>query len=110
MLVLETRRAVCGALVDGTVLRSASGRTEREDRLYRLIVSASTSTTTRLAQHQFPGMDADMVNWAGTVGADYGVIAVSKDSPYQSLEELLDTMEQKPSSVSFAGGSASGGR
>lgn len=74
-----------------------------------VIVSASTSTTTRLAQHQFPGLNADMVNWAGTVGADYGVIAVSKDSPYQSLEELLDAMEESPNSVSFAGGSASGG-
>lgn len=74
-----------------------------------VIVSASTSTTTRLAQHQFPGLNADMVNWAGTVGADYGVIAVSKDSPYQNLQDLLDALEEKPSSVSFAGGSASGG-
>ncbi|KFF47441.1 C4-dicarboxylate ABC transporter substrate-binding protein [Gammaproteobacteria bacterium MFB021] len=74
-----------------------------------VIVSASTSTTTRLAQHQFPGLNADMVNWAGTVGADYGVIAVSKDSPYQNLESLLDAMEKNPASVSFAGGSASGG-
>ncbi|WP_110667278.1 Bug family tripartite tricarboxylate transporter substrate binding protein [Salinicola halophilus] len=74
-----------------------------------VIVSASTATTTRLAQRQFPGMNADMVNWVGTVGADYGVIAVRKDSPYQSLDELLDAMEERPGSVSFAGGSASGG-
>lgn len=74
-----------------------------------VIVSASTATTTRLAQHQFPGMNADMVNWVGTVGADYGVIAVSKDSPYQTLADLLNAMEKNPSSVSFAGGSASGG-
>lgn len=74
-----------------------------------VIVSASTATTTRLAQHQFPGMNADMVNWVGTVGADYGVIAVRKDSPFQTLDDLLNAMEEKPGSVSFAGGSASGG-
>ena len=30
----------------------------------KLIVAASTATTTRLAQKQFPGLDADMARWA----------------------------------------------
>src|SRR5690554_6833677 len=51
----------------------------------QLLVAASTATTTRLAQGQFPGMNADMVNWIGALGADYGVIAVSADSEYQDL-------------------------
>ncbi|OHY97838.1 tripartite tricarboxylate transporter substrate-binding protein, partial [Salinicola sp. MIT1003] len=75
----------------------------------QLLVAASTATTTRLAQGQFPGMNVDMVNWIGAVGADYGVIAVSKDSPYHDLNELMDAMKEDPRSVKFAGGSANGG-
>ncbi|CAO1663109.1 MULTISPECIES: Bug family tripartite tricarboxylate transporter substrate binding protein [Salinicola] len=75
----------------------------------QLLVAASTATTTRLAQGQFPGMDADMVNWIGAVGADYGVIAVSKDSPYQDLNSLMSALKEDPRSVKFAGGSANGG-
>lgn len=75
----------------------------------QLLVAASTATTTRLAQGQFPGMDADMVNWIGAVGADYGVIAVSKDSPYQDLDSLMRALKEDPRSVKFAGGSANGG-
>ncbi|SOC55875.1 putative tricarboxylic transport membrane protein [Chromohalobacter canadensis] len=75
----------------------------------QLLVAASTATTTRLAQGQFQGLDADMVNWVGALGADYGVIAVSKDSPYQNLNELMDALQEDPRSVKFAGGSAKGG-
>ncbi|MFP8967805.1 Bug family tripartite tricarboxylate transporter substrate binding protein [Pokkaliibacter sp. CJK22405] len=74
-----------------------------------VVVAASTATTTRLAQGQFPGMNADQVQWVGTLGADYGVIAVSKNSPYHSLKELLDALKEDPSAVKFAGGSANGG-
>lgn len=74
-----------------------------------LIVAASTATTTRLAQGQFAGMDHDMVQWVGALGADYGVIAVAKDSPYQNLNELMAALQQDPSAVKFAGGSAAGG-
>ncbi|WP_456267893.1 tripartite tricarboxylate transporter substrate-binding protein [Kushneria sp. AK178] len=74
-----------------------------------LIVAASTATTSRLAQGQFQGMDADMVNWIGALGADYGVIAVSADSEYQNLNELMDALKENPRSVKFAGGSAKGG-
>ncbi|WP_110650364.1 Bug family tripartite tricarboxylate transporter substrate binding protein [Salinicola peritrichatus] len=75
----------------------------------QLLVAASTATTTRLAQDQFPGMDADMVNWIGAVGADYGIIGVAKDSPYHNLNELMDAMKDDPRAVKFAGGSANGG-
>lgn len=74
-----------------------------------LIVAASTATTTRLAQGQFPGMNADQVKWVGTLGADYGIIAVGKDSKYTSLTQILDALKKDPSAVKFAGGSASGG-
>lgn len=74
-----------------------------------LIVAASTATTTRLAQGQFPGMNSDQVKWVGTLGADYGIIAVANDSKYQNLTQMMDELRKDPNSVKFAGGSASGG-
>ncbi len=74
-----------------------------------LIVAASSATATRLAQGAYPGNDMSQVRWIGAVGADYGVIAVAKDSPVQTLPELLDMIKKDPSSVSVAGGSAVGG-
>ncbi|MFC5583557.1 Bug family tripartite tricarboxylate transporter substrate binding protein [Nitratireductor kimnyeongensis] len=74
-----------------------------------LIVAASSATATRLAQGAFPGNTMDQVRWIGSVGADYGVIAVAKDSPVNTLPELMEQIKADPSSVSVAGGSAVGG-
>ncbi len=74
-----------------------------------LIVAASSATATRLAQGAYPGNDMSQVRWLGSVGADYGIIAVGKDSPIQTLPELLDQIKADPRSVAIAGGSAVGG-
>ena len=74
-----------------------------------LIVAASSATATRLAQGAYPGNTMDQMRWIGAIGADYGIIAVAKDSPIQSLTELLDAMKADPTAISFAGGSAVGG-
>jgi putative tricarboxylic transport membrane protein len=74
-----------------------------------LLVAASTATTTRLAQDQFVGMTADQVRFVGALGADYGVLVVKADAPYQGLGDLVDAVKADPASVSFAGGSAAGG-
>lgn len=74
-----------------------------------LIVAASSATSTRLAQGAFPGASKDQVRWVGSIGADYGVIAVAKDSDINTLPELFEKVKNDPKSVSFAGGSAVGG-
>jgi putative tricarboxylic transport membrane protein len=74
-----------------------------------LIVAASSATTTRLAQNAFGGATADQVRFVGSIGADPGVIVVAKDSPYQSLNDLVEAIKADPGSVAFAGGSAAGG-
>src|SRR5210317_204104 len=74
-----------------------------------LIVAASQATTTRLAQNAYAGMTADQVRFVGAIGADPGVIVVGKDSPFQSLNDLVDAIKADPGSVAFAGGSAVGG-
>jgi len=74
-----------------------------------LIVAASTATATRLAQGAYPGNTKDQVRWVASVGADYGIIAVAKDSPYNSLTELMEQVKADPRSIAFSGGSAVGG-
>lgn len=74
-----------------------------------LIVAASQATATRLAQNAYAGMTADQVRFVGAIGADPGVIVVAADSPYQSLNDLVDAIKADPGSVAFAGGSAAGG-
>ncbi|WP_251976839.1 Bug family tripartite tricarboxylate transporter substrate binding protein [Salinicola avicenniae] len=74
-----------------------------------LIVAASTATTTQLALGNYPGGDPDNIRWAATLGADYGVIAVPANSPYDSLSALLASLETDPASVTFAGGDVAGG-
>lgn len=74
-----------------------------------VIVAASSATSTRLAQGAFPGNTMDQVRWIASVGADYGVIAVAKNSPIKTLPELMEKVKADPTSVSFAGGSAVGG-
>lgn len=74
-----------------------------------LIVAASSATATRLAQGAYPGNTMEQVRWVGSVGADYGIIAVAKSSPINTLPELMDMIKADPKSVSIAGGSAVGG-
>jgi putative tricarboxylic transport membrane protein len=74
-----------------------------------LIVAASSATTTRLAQKAFGDATADQVRWVGAIGGDPGVIVVAKDSPFQSLKDLVEAIKADPGSVAFAGGSAAGG-
>lgn len=74
-----------------------------------LFVAASTATIVRLAQNQFAGMTADKVKWIGAVGLDYGIIAVNKDSRYDSLSALFAALKNDSSAVTFAGASSYGG-
>lgn len=70
-----------------------------------LIVAASSSNATRLAQQQYPGLDVDDVAWLGTLGADYAALAVSTDSPWQELADITDALQEDIKAVSFSGGS-----
>jgi putative tricarboxylic transport membrane protein len=74
-----------------------------------LIVAASSATATRLAQNAYPGNTMDQVRWIGSIGADYGVIAVAKDSEISTLPELMDQIKADPTSIAIGGGSAVGG-
>ena len=62
-----------------------------------LIVAASTATATRLAQNAYSGMTADQVRFLGAIGADPGVIVVAANSPFKTLNDLLDAVIADPS-------------
>ena len=74
-----------------------------------LIVAASTATTSRIAGGEFAGYTADDVRWVATVGADYGVLAVSPDSAFVTLADVVNAWNVDPRLVSSVGGSAVGG-
>lgn len=73
-----------------------------------LLVATSTATASQLALGKYPG-DEDDVTWISSLGSDYGVIAVSSDSEYDSLPQLMEAMVENPKSVTFTGGSGVGG-
>jgi putative tricarboxylic transport membrane protein len=75
-----------------------------------VILSASPSTTLRLAERQFGELDVDDVRWVGAVAADFGVICVAADSPFRSLADLIQAWKDDPGKVVVAGGSAVGGQ
>ncbi len=73
-----------------------------------LLVATSTVGVTQIAQGKYPS-DIDTMRWLGMLGADVGVIAVAKDSPLQSLDDVLAAMKQDPASVVTAGSTGAGG-
>ncbi|MGI9504654.1 MAG: Bug family tripartite tricarboxylate transporter substrate binding protein, partial [Geminicoccaceae bacterium] len=73
-----------------------------------LIVAASMSTSARIAQGVYEGATKEDVHWLATFGAEYGAIAVKTDSPFQSLNDMMDAILEDPRSVGIAGGSSVG--
>ncbi|MEJ2016674.1 MAG: tripartite tricarboxylate transporter substrate-binding protein, partial [Limibacillus sp.] len=51
----------------------------------------------------------DQVRWLGSIGADYGVIAVAANSEIDTLPQLMDRIKADPTSIAIGGGSAVGG-
>ena len=83
--------------------------TQRSDH-GNVFFSASPATTLRLAQGQFGHLTVDDVRWIGAVATEYGIIAVSQDAPWETLNDLMDDWERDPTSLIVAGGSAAAGQ
>ncbi len=74
----------------------------------KLVVAASSGSALNLASGKFGSYDVNAVRWLGALGADYGVIAVRRDAPWNTLGELLDDLKQRPESIIFGGGGSIG--
>ncbi|TRW99497.1 tripartite tricarboxylate transporter substrate binding protein [Paracoccus sp. M683] len=73
-----------------------------------LLVATSTVGITQIAQGKYPA-DIDTMRWLAMLGADVGVIAVAKDSPLQSVDDLVAALKADPTSVVTSGSSGAGG-
>ncbi len=84
----------------------AANRSDNSD----LVIVASPATAIRFAQNQYTGLEADQFRWIGAIGADFGVVAVTQDSEFNTLDELVAAVQADPTSVVFGGGSPVGGQ
>jgi putative tricarboxylic transport membrane protein len=72
-----------------------------------LVVAVSSGSALLLAQKKFGEHDETAVRWIGALGAEYGSIAVSPDSPYKTLKDLMDAIKADPT-MAVGGGGAVG--
>lgn len=74
------------------------------------IIAFSTGSLLNLSQGKFGQYTEKDVKWLAAVGTDYGAVAVSADSPYQNLEDLMTALRNDPKAVSFGAGGSVGGQ
>jgi putative tricarboxylic transport membrane protein len=72
------------------------------------VVAFSGGSLLNLSQGKFGRYGVDDVRWLASVGTDYGMIAVRKDSPWKSLKDLLVAMEKDPNNVVIGAGASIG--
>jgi putative tricarboxylic transport membrane protein len=74
-----------------------------------VIVAFSGGSLLNIAQGKF-GQDLDENNarWLASAGADFGVITVKADSPYDSLQALGEALAAEPQSLVFGAGGTVG--
>lgn len=53
----------------------------------------SSGSLLNIAQGRFGPHPVQAVRWIATLGTDYGVVAVHRDSPHQSLPQLVELRE-----------------
>jgi putative tricarboxylic transport membrane protein len=73
-----------------------------------MVVAASTGSLLNLALRKYGKYTEADVRWLGAVGADYGVVAVRDDAPWQNLGELVAAIKTKPDGLVFGGSGSIG--
>ncbi len=73
-----------------------------------VIVAVSTGSWVNIAQGRFGRWGENDVRWIGAIGADFGVIAVRRDSRFQTLADLKAALTADPGSVPMGAGGAVG--
>ncbi|SEL46547.1 putative tricarboxylic transport membrane protein [Variovorax sp. YR750] len=72
------------------------------------LVAFSSGSLLNLAQGRFGPHSPSAVRWIATLGTDYGVIAVHRDSPFKRLQDLVAALRQDPSRIAFGAGGTVG--
>ncbi|MFK7992686.1 MAG: Bug family tripartite tricarboxylate transporter substrate binding protein [Granulosicoccus sp.] len=81
---------------------------ENADSNHDTLMVNSTPIVIRSLTGVFPQSFRDLTLVAGTIG-DYAAIVVSKDSPINSMDDLLAAYDADPASTAIGGGSVPGG-
>lgn len=81
---------------------------ENADSLENTLMVNSTPIIIRSLTGVFPQNFRDLTLVAGTIG-DYAAIVVPKDSPLNSMEDLLAAFDADPNNTAIGGGSVPGG-
>jgi putative tricarboxylic transport membrane protein len=74
----------------------------------RLFVAFSSGSLVNLSQGKFGPHGADDVRWLATLGIEYGVVAVRKQSPIEDLSALRKRLRENPSGPVFGAGGGVG--
>lgn len=72
------------------------------------IVAFSAGSLLNLAQGKFGDHSAEDVRWVASVGADYGAVVVSADSPWTTLKDMMEAIKADPASVVLGAGGTIG--
>jgi putative tricarboxylic transport membrane protein len=73
-----------------------------------LVIAASSGSALLIAQGKFGKHDENAVRWVGSLGTDYGIVAVAADSPIKSLKDLIEAFGKDPAAFPVGGGGAVG--
>lgn len=72
------------------------------------LVAFSSGSLLNLANGRFGQRSLRDVRWLAAVGADYGIVLVSSQSPWKTLPDLLAALKADPNRVTFAAGGTIG--
>jgi putative tricarboxylic transport membrane protein len=72
------------------------------------LVAFSSGSLLNIAQGRVGPHTENAVRWVATLGTDYGVIAVHRESPHQSLQQLMQAVRSNPSIIVFGAGGTLG--
>jgi putative tricarboxylic transport membrane protein len=72
------------------------------------LVAFSSGTLLNLAQGRFGPHPVSALRFIATLGTDYGVVAVHRDAPYQSLAQVVAALKRDSARVVFGAGGTIG--
>ncbi len=72
------------------------------------LVAFSSGSLLNIAQGRFGPHPVSAVRWVATLGTDYGVVAVHRDSPHQRLQDVVAALRKDPARVVFGAGGTLG--
>ena len=72
------------------------------------VVAFSTGSLLNMVTGKFGQWGPEDVRYVGTVGADFGAVVVRADSEWQTLDDLMATLEEDLGSVVFGSGGSVG--